>query len=280
MMFAGSALAGDVLKPSQIETPAIEMAAVGQTGPVGVLTTTTPEGNSVTVTVDGYGAFNSAFFTPVGLPQAQTTSIAATFFSPEMQFMRRDLYGDTLVTQVSDTSVLSTYTMSGVKFRLRQALQRIPGGVVLIQAYTMVNTKKTKVKASLVRYHDVDMMHSSTPDDDVGVGSASIGGAGAIDPLGSKSKRKPAILLASSGGGANTGWAVRRYAELNSAISGTGEIPLEWRNLVSDDADSNGEADTNYDVAVAAAREVTLPYNRAVKATFRTKFLLMKPISQ
>jgi hypothetical protein len=272
MVLAGSALAGDVLKPSQMEAPATEMAVVGQSGAVGVLTLTTPEGHTVTVTVDGYGAFNSALFTPLGFPQAQTTSVAHTFFSPEMQFMRRDLYGDTPVTQDSSSSAVSYFTMSGVKFRLRQVLQRISGGVSLVQSYTMVSTLKNQFKANLVRYHDVDMMHSGTPDDDVGV--SFLTGAGAIDPLGSKIKRKPTLLLASSGGGRDKGWAVRRYAELNAAIVGTGEIPEAWRGIVSDDADLNGEADVNYDLAVAAAREATLVYNRAVKVTFRTNFLL------
>lgn len=270
MALAGNALAAG----SAASTGGTEATVV----PSQIISLTTSEGHSVSVEVDGYGAFKDAYFKPAGFEEADTTYEAMTFFSTEMQYLATSLVagGKSRAVNVnlpSPTRTSSKFPLAkgSVRVVLAQELKEIPGGVTLYQTYTLRNRTAQPITVGLTRYHDVDLNHSGSTSDDVAGTVNDV--LGAIDVAASATKLKPMVQIYTTSG-TDIGATVRGFNELKSGIFNQGEIPVDWYGTVGNDANADGRSDFGFDLAAAAGSKIVVPVGRKVKLVVRTNFIV------
>jgi len=259
-----------------------------------VLTTGSGEG-TLTVGVDGYGAFggfvgdagSNAVFEPVGSPAGDTTvqsGIAIRTINQDNEVVTTFLAsGDIFGTgnllpnpAVSGTPTMGTSSFShlGLNFELLQIVTLTASGTTLTQTYTITNPQGSPaIDFSLIRYIDGDLQFVNLDVIDGG-GRLVLDGTEILfetDETGTSSEDNSFVGITSEGGTepATNRFEINSFPNLGSGINAGNSLG----DLIFNDIDADQFIDgTGYDVSLALRNEFSLVGGESVVYVTKTVF--------
>lgn len=256
-----------------------------------VLTTGVGDG-TVTVGVDGFGAFGSsvsadssnAIFDPVGpVGAAGTTfeSMVAIRFGEEgpRTWLTSGSAGPNPSISGTSTSASSSFSFGGLNFSLSQTLNNTPTGVLLTQTYAISNPGAQAAGFELLRYIDGDLTFDSSISD--GGGRIFSGGTEILfetDSATGSSTEATFVGITGLGGTIPlTGrYEISSYSGLRTLI-GNGNTLNDGISGDSGDADQFIDAGNGYDVTLALRNVFSLAAGGSATYTTHTIFGVEAP---
>jgi hypothetical protein len=222
---------------------------------------------TLSVTVDGLGAFGDATFNPPGPAGAADTTKSSRLYAggPIGHFLTDDC-GDGQVAVVSESpgqSLTTSLALPPLTIELTQSLTAVNAKTsALTQTYRLQNVGEALVTLNLVRHLDGDLMFDGSPLD----GAAPTAGGTELAEFDAADAAPAETLLAISGtlggNGAPDRWAIKAY-DYARTISGNDGIP----------SGDNGAVDASpLDATLSQQWSASIPPNGQVVFTTVTRF--------
>lgn len=274
----GVAVAADVKEPY-----GSSVARARRSGETAVLTNGTGDG-TVTVTVDGFGAFGSsagtgdAYYDPVGSTERSGTVFeSAVYFGPVAGFLATgDIGGSGLmaaptITQPSNLVARSSFTVGAFSIKLTQRLRAPTSrGSTLSQTYVIKNNSTQTQTVTLARHVDGDLYFVGGYSNDFGGVSADGKTLYEFDSGDDPSSPVTFVGITSTGGQSG-GFTIQPYRFTDDIID-AGGIPTDLNGAVYDDDNGDGVTDDSYDITLTQQNTLTIPPGQSRTYTTSTIF--------
>lgn len=234
---------------------------------------------SLTVNVDGYGAFGSetgsggAVFDPTGpIGPSTTTYASAIFFSPAQDFLASSGLATRPPPTFSSTttsSATSSFTVGNCFVELTQTVRRTENGSTLTQTYQIRNLGTSTRTFSIVRFLDGDLQFDGSLSD---FGAASEDGRTLSEfDAGDDPESASTYVGITDSGGAPYGYTIQQYPYDGIILESQG-IPASDDGVILNDNNGDRVTDIGYDVTLSLASVFMAASNETVTYTTTTRF--------
>jgi hypothetical protein len=271
-------------------TDFVEGTFTVQVGASSATLSNAPGAGTISVTVDGYGTFQTGIFDPTGPLDAEETTylsdIAVRIAGFSGNGFPGESGGSSPPTVLDDgTQVTSSFDFGVLHFELTQRLEPITlGGVMigtrLIQTYVVTKTSEDPVNFELIRYFDGDLEFGDLgPSDDYGGFEVRNGEQTLFetDTVGGQIDLGTFVGIAATGGdtGGPNRFQIGQYSELRSLIRDGGALD---NTVINDSDDEDLLTDiTGTDIALAFRNLFTLNGSESVQYETSTIFRSFAP---